>query len=86
MVEGYELVSVAGDYIAADLLVWRRYRQRAPGILELLLDANPHLAVIHRTTPFLPVGTEVRIPIDPDLLTGRPAPVEFVQIYGRRNT
>lgn len=82
MIDGFELVTVAGDYIAADLLVWRRYRRRAPGILEALLDANPHLAVIHRETPFLPVGTEVKIPIDSDLLSGRPQPVEYVKIYG----
>lgn len=86
MVDSYELVSVAGEFITADVLVWRRYRRRAPGILELLLDANPHLAPIHRETPFLPVGTEVRIPIDSDLLRGRPPRVEFIQIYGQRPT
>lgn len=82
MLEGFELINVAGDYITCDLLVWRRYRRRAPGVLELLLDANPHLAIIHKTTPFLPVGTPVRLPIDPDLLSGRAPPVEFVKIYG----
>lgn len=86
MIEGYELVTVAGEYIAADVLVWRRYRQRAPGILEALLDANPDLAKLHRYSPFLPVGTEVRIPIDSDLLSGRPQPVEFIKIYGRNTT
>lgn len=81
-IRDYETVTIAGDGITADLLVWRRYRVRAPGILEALLDANPHLAAIHRETPFIPVGTEVRIPIDPDVLAGRAQPVEYVKLYG----
>lgn len=83
MIDSYDLITVAGEYITADLLVWRRYRRRSPGILEALLDANPRLAVVHRETPFIPVGMEVRIPIDSDLLKGRPQPTEFIQLYGR---
>jgi phage tail protein X len=71
-VVGFELWQVQGDGITADLLVWRRYRQPAPGILEIMLDANPQLAYVHRYTPFLPPGLYVRIPIDPDLLAGKP--------------
>lgn len=85
-IEGFELVNIAGDYITCDMLVWRRYRRRAPGVLELLLDANPHLSIIHRYTPFLPVGTQVRLPIDPELLSGRPPIVEFVKLYGSEPT
>jgi phage tail protein X len=77
------LMTVTGAYLTADLLVWRRYRSPAPGILEQLLDDNPHLAKLHRVSPFLPVGTELRIPIDPEILGGRPRPVEFVTLYGR---
>lgn len=82
-VEGFELIQVAGEFITCDLLVWRRYRRRSPGVLELLLDQNPHLAPLHKLSPFLPVGTEVRIPIDPELLAGRPPTVDFIKIYGR---
>ena len=82
-VTGYELITVSGAYISADVLVWRRYRVRAPGVLERLLDDNPHLAKLHRESPFLPVGTNVRLPIDPEILAGRPKPVEFVTLYGR---
>jgi phage tail protein X len=82
-VVGHELLTVAGAYVTADLLVWRRYRTSAPGIVERLLDDNPHLAKLHRESPFLPVGTELRIPIDPEILGGRPRPVEFVTLYGR---
>lgn len=73
-ISGYELMTVSGDGITADLIVWRRYRVRAPGILEALLDANPHLAGIHREGPFIPPGTQVRIPIDTELLSKGPKP------------
>jgi phage tail protein X len=69
---GFELFQIMGDGITADLLVWRRYRRPAPGILEIMLDANPQLAFVHRFTPFLPTGLFVRIPIDPDLMAGKP--------------
>jgi len=71
-VTGFELYQVSGEGVTADLLVWRRYRRPAPGILEIMLDANPQLAYVHRYTPFLPVGLYVRLPIDPDLLAGKP--------------
>jgi phage tail protein X len=70
----YEIYQIQSDYVTADLLVWQRYRQRAPGVLEQLLDDNPQLAVVHRTTPFIPAGTLVRIPIDPSLMLGKPVP------------
>lgn len=72
IISAYDYVTVQGDYVTADLLVWRRYRRYAPGILEKLLDVNPHLAKIHKSTPFLPVGTQVRIPIDFAMLKGAP--------------
>jgi phage tail protein X len=71
-VTGFELVQIMGEGVTADLLVWRRYRRPAPGILEIMLDANPQLAYVHRFTPFLPPGIFVRIPIDPDILNGKP--------------
>lgn len=71
-VTSFELVEVQGDGVTADLLVWRRYMRPAPGILEIMLDSNPQLAYVHRYTPFIPPGTYVRIPIDSDLLAGRP--------------
>lgn len=69
---GFELYQVASDYVTADLIVWKRYRAKAPGILEKMLDANPHLAFVHRYTPFIPVGVWVRVPIDPQLVLGKP--------------
>ena len=78
----YDYVTVQTDYVTADLIVWRHYRQRTRGVLEATLDSNPHLAKIHRETPFLPVGTQVRIPIDPDVFAGRPQPVVTSTIAG----
>lgn len=71
MVKGYELYMIQSEYITADMLIWRRYMQRAPGMVEALVDANPQLAFVHRTTPFIPPGVYVRVPIDPDLLIGK---------------
>jgi phage tail protein X len=72
MITGFELVTVAGTGVTCDMLVWRRYRRRAPGIVEALLDCNPHLAIIHRDGPFIPAGVQVRIPIDLGILAGGP--------------
>ena len=84
-VSSYEVVKVAGERVTADLLVWRRYRRKAPGVLEKLLDANPHLARLHRNGPFIPVGTEVRIPIDLSILAGEGSVGSTVTLYGRTN-
>jgi phage tail protein X len=82
-ISGYELVTVEADFTTVDLLVWRRYKIPARGIVETLLDVNPHLALLHRQSCFLPVGTQVRIPIDVDILRGRPPPLSVKEIYGK---
>jgi phage tail protein X len=81
-ISSYELVTVQGDYITVDALVWRRYKIPSPGIVEALLEANPHLALLHKQSCFLPTGTQIRIPIDTDILRGRPAPLQIKNIYG----
>jgi phage tail protein X len=80
-IQGSDLITVQGAFITVDLLVWRRYRVRARGIVEITLDINPHLAALHRLSPFLPPGTQVRIPIDPDILRGAPHPTKTVQLW-----
>ena len=82
-VTSYDLVTVGSDYITADLILWRRYRNRAPGLIERLLDDNPHLAKCHNTSPFLPVGTQVRIPIDFEILSGTPQRKNTVVLWGK---
>jgi phage tail protein X len=82
---GFELLTVQGDGITVDMLVWRRYRIPLAGtrLTEVLLDLNPHLSRLHRNSPFLPVGTQVRVPIDTGLLSGRPTPVQTVTLWGK---
>ena len=80
-VTGFELIQITGYGVTADLIVWRRYRRPAPGILEKMLDANPQLAYVHRTTPFLPPGLYVRVPIDPVLLAGKPQPAPVSNLW-----
>jgi phage tail protein X len=84
MIIGFELIQIEGDFVSADMLVWHRYRQPARGIVEKMLDSNPQLALVHRTTPFIPPGTYVRLPIDPDLLAGLPAPTPTDNLWTDR--
>jgi phage tail protein X len=79
-ITSYELIQVTSEFVTAYLIVWRRYKMFAPGILEAMLDANPQLAAVHRTSPFIPVGTYVRIPIDPVIIAGR-RPVSVPNIW-----
>jgi len=81
-ITGYELLTVQGDMVTADLLVWRRYRFRARGIVEALLDLNPHLARVHRVGPFIPPGVQVRMPIDPTILANSPKRRSTITLWG----
>ena len=71
-ITSFELVQVMTDYVTADLIIWKRYRQRAPAMLEIMIDANPQLSWVHRRSPFIPVGVFLRVPIDPSLILGKP--------------
>ncbi len=83
-ITGFELVKVTTDYVTADLIVWKRYKRKAPSIVELLLDANPQLAFVHRTTPFIPPGTYLRVPIDPGMILGRIEPLPTDSLWTDR--
>ena len=74
-VVGFELFSVATEYVTADFIIWKRFLGRAPGMFELMLDANPQLSMAHRRSPFIPVGVYVRVPIDPNIVLGKPRPL-----------
>ena len=56
-----ETIIVKGDAITLSLLVWRRFKKQNTGYLERVLDLNPGIAD-HGV--FLPVGTEVKFPVD----------------------
>jgi phage tail protein X len=81
-VSSYDVVTVSSDYITADSILWKRYRNRAPKMIEQMMDDNPHLAKCHRYSPFLPVGTVVRIPIDFGVLSGAPQRKNTVVLWG----
>ena len=53
------IVTVTGEGISVDLLIWREYRRPMLGLLETVLDFNPGLAALG---PILPVGTRVKLP------------------------
>lgn len=82
-INGVDLITIEGDEITADLLVWRRYKRRAPYMFEAMLDMNPHLARHHRNGPFIPLGVQVAIPIDSGLLQGKPIPIDTVTVWGQ---
>lgn len=85
-ITGYEVAVVQGDLVTVSLLVWRRYRRPAPGIVEHMLDVNPELARVHAASPFIPPGTQVIIPIDPDIMNSEPRVGPTVMLYGRTET
>lgn len=79
----WELLTIHGDNITADLIIWRRYRMNAPGMVELMLDQNPQLAAIHKTTPFIPPGTVVKIPVDSAILAQWPGASKPISLFGQ---
>jgi phage tail protein X len=78
----YEHVRIRGENIAPDLLIWRRYKRPAPGVLELFLAANPQVEQALSAGPYLPVGVVVAIPIDSEIFEGRPAQENSIRLYG----
>jgi phage tail protein X len=80
----WEYVQIQGDNITPARLLWRRYKRPGRGMLGLFLDANPELSAkdVLGAGPFLPVGAVVRIPIDTDLLAGKPPPLKQIRLYG----
>lgn len=58
-----EKVTIRGEGIPADLLLWRKYGVEGQALVEELLDLNRDLAGLG---PIIPIGTEVLIPDLPD--------------------
>lgn len=84
-ITSFDLITVQAEFVTVDLLVWRRYKMATRGLVEALLDLNPHLSKLHVNGPFLPVGTQVRIPIDADVLRGMPQASKINYVYGKIN-
>lgn len=72
-----ETITIRGEGISLDLLLWRRYGVRGQGLVEETLVLNPGLAALG---PILPLGTVVTVP---DLPPSASAPaVKVVSLFG----
>lgn len=60
MSDTVETVTVESEGLTVSLIVWRRFRCPMPGLVERVLNANPHLTSVG---PFIPVGTVISLPI-----------------------
>lgn len=71
-----DAVTIRGEGITLDLLLWRAYGVRGQQLVEEALEANPGLSALG---PVLPLGTVVRIPPLP-VETRAPAPL--ITLFG----
>ncbi|WP_198475204.1 tail protein X [Aquamicrobium zhengzhouense] len=72
-----EMVTIRGENITLDLLLWRRHGVRGQGLVEETLALNPNLASLG---PIIPLGTVVRLPDLP--VRQEPAPRKVVSLFG----
>lgn len=79
-INSIEEIEVRGDNIMPDLLVWRRYRRPWFHGLATFLDVNPELSDTLGVSPFVQVGTWVRMPIDDGVMKGTPQSVPSVRL------
>lgn len=80
----WEAIVVRGDNITPALLCWRRYRRPYPGVLENMLDMNPHILEGLALSPYLPDGAIVRLPIDRSLIDRAPKTVKQATLVGQQ--
>lgn len=71
-----ETLTVAAAFTPLDLLLFRRFGQEVPGLLEDTLARNPHLAELGA---FLPIGAKVLV-APPAPITRR-APTRAIRLY-----
>ncbi len=72
-----ETVTIRGEGITADLLLFRRYGVRGQALVEEMLDTNPGLAALG---PVIPLGTEVILPDLPPIETT--AARKIISLFG----
>jgi phage tail protein X len=65
MSEVLEIVTIRGEGITLDLLLWRRFGRQASSLVERTLELNPGLADVGVD---LPLGTRVLLPL-PEVAT-----------------
>lgn len=56
-----EVITVKSEGLTLSKIIWQFLKRQPLGYLEVVLEANPGLA---GNGPFLPVGTEVILPLD----------------------
>lgn len=72
-----ERITIRGDGISLDLLLWRRHGVRGRALVEEAYALNPGLAALG---PILPIGTQVVLP---ELAAGAsPQPRRIVTLFG----
>lgn len=70
-----ERITIEGEGITLDLLLWRKFGVRGRELVEETLDLNPGLSGLG---PVLPLGTVVTIP---DLATATGPTASFVSLF-----
>jgi hypothetical protein len=78
----WETVRIKGENITPDLLIWRRYKRPADGMMELFEAMNPHVLQDLAVSPYLAVGSLVSVPVDSDILEGTPTRGTTITLYG----
>lgn len=72
-----ETITVEGEGLTLELLLWRRYGIRGRELVTVALERNPGLATLG---PVLPPGTKVMIPDLPS--QGRQPARKVVSLFG----
>lgn len=72
-----EQIEVKSEGWTLSRLIWSRFYRPMPGLVEVVLAANPGLGALG---PFLPVGTVVSVPV-PATSTEEPV-VTPVRLWG----
>jgi phage tail protein X len=72
----YEVITVTGEGLTLSRLVWNRFHQPVPGLVEKIMDLNTNIADFGE---YMPVGFEITVPIEPSL--SDVAPVERIALW-----
>lgn len=62
MAEPVELITISGEDITVDLVLWRRFGRAGQAMVERTLVLNPGVA---EAGAVLPVGTRLLLPLPP---------------------
>ena len=63
-----EQITVSAEGLTLSLIIWRRFHEPRPGLVEQILAINPGLAALG---PVLPRGTVFLMPVEPSPNAGK---------------